>query len=53
MANSADPAMQQLTKSAVEGLAITKVVVDAAGIPLDAGPLTFMGLPVQYLSYTS
>lgn len=53
MANSADPAMQQLMKSAVENPVITKVLVDVAGIPLDAGPLTFMGLPVQYLSYTS
>ncbi|MBA8867103.1 PTS system beta-glucosides-specific IIC component [Pantoea agglomerans] len=53
MANSADPAMQALMKSATENPAIAKVLVDVAGIPLDAAPLTFMGLPVQYLSYTS
>lgn len=52
-ANSADPAVQALMQSAVENPAISKVLVEIAGIPLDAAPLTFMGLPVQYLSYTS
>jgi PTS system beta-glucosides-specific IIC component len=52
-ANSADPAVHALMKSAVENPAISKVLVEIAGIPIDAAPLTFMGLPVQYLSYTS
>lgn len=52
-ANSADPAVHALMQSAVENPAISKVLVEIAGIPLDAAPLTFMGLPVQYLSYTS
>ncbi|WP_277967274.1 PTS transporter subunit EIIC [Pantoea trifolii] len=52
-ANSADPALHALMQSAVENPAISKVLVEIAGIPLDAAPLTFMGLPVQYLSYTS
>jgi len=53
MANSADPAMQALMKSAVENPDIAKVLVEVAGIPLNAAPLTFLGLPVEYLSYTS
>ncbi|MBB3307748.1 MULTISPECIES: PTS transporter subunit EIIC [unclassified Enterobacter] len=52
-ANSADPAVHALMQSAVENPAISKVLVEIAGIPLDAAPLTFMGLPVEYLSYTS
>lgn len=52
-ANSADPTVHELMKSAVENPAISRVLVEIAGIPLDAAPLTFMGLPVQYLSYTS
>ncbi|MGK3135388.1 PTS transporter subunit EIIC [Pantoea trifolii] len=52
-ANSADPAVHALMQSVVENPAISKVLVEIAGIPLDAAPLTFMGLPVQYLSYTS
>ena len=52
-ANSADPAVQALMKGAVENPEITKVMVQIVGIPLDAAPLTFMGLPVEYLSYTS
>ena len=52
-ANSADPAVQALMKGAVKNPEISKVMVQIAGIPLDAAPLTFMGLPVEYLSYTS
>ncbi|WP_210080405.1 PTS transporter subunit EIIC [Pantoea endophytica] len=52
-ANSADPAVQALMKGAVENPEISKVMVQIVGIPLDAAPLTFMGLPVEYLSYTS
>lgn len=52
-ANSADPLVQALMKGAVENPEISRVMVQIAGIPLDAAPLTFMGLPVEYLSYTS
>ncbi|MDR6352955.1 PTS transporter subunit EIIC [Pantoea sp. SORGH_AS_0659] len=52
-ANSADPAVQALMKGVVENPEISKVMVQIVGIPLDAAPLTFMGLPVEYLSYTS
>jgi len=45
--------MQALMKSAVENPDIAKVLVEVAGIPLNAAPLTFLGLPVEYLSYTS
>lgn len=51
--NSADPAIQDLMKSAVENPAISDVLIKVAGIPLNSAPLSFMGLPVQYLSYTS
>lgn len=40
-------------KGVVENPEISKVMVQIVGIPLDAAPLTFMGLPVEYLSYTS
>lgn len=53
LTNSADPAMQELMQSAVNNPDIARVLVEVAGIPLDAAPLMFMGLPVQYLSYTS
>jgi PTS system beta-glucosides-specific IIC component len=53
LANSADPAMQTMMKAAVANPEISKVLVEIAGIPLSAAPLTFLGLPVQYLSYTS
>ncbi|WP_455812199.1 PTS transporter subunit EIIC [Pseudomonas graminis] len=53
LANSADPALQALMKAAVDNPEIAKVLVEVAGIPLTADPLTFLGLPVQYLSYTS
>lgn len=53
LVNSADPAMQALMKEAVNNPQIAKALVDLAGIPLNADPLTFLGMPVQYLSYTA
>jgi len=53
LANSADPAVQALMQSAMENPAINEAIVDLTGIPLNSAPLTFFGLPVQYLSYTA
>ncbi|MDN5970093.1 MAG: PTS transporter subunit EIIC, partial [Enterobacterales bacterium] len=53
LVNSADPAMQELMKEAVNNPQIARVLTEVVGIPLSADPLTFLGLPVEYLSYTS
>ncbi|WP_367300072.1 PTS transporter subunit EIIC [Hafnia alvei] len=53
LVNSADPAMQELMKEAVSNPQIARVLTEVVGIPLSADPLTFLGMPVQYLSYTS
>ncbi|RWR01711.1 PTS-system permease [[Pantoea] beijingensis] len=53
LANSADPAMQQLMKEAVSNPEIAKVLAEVAGIPINSPSLDFFGLPVKYLSYTA
>ncbi|MBE0152229.1 PTS transporter subunit EIIC [Serratia sp. PL7] len=53
LVNSADPAMQALMQEAVNNPQIARVLAEVAGIPINAGPLTFLGMPVQYLSYTA
>jgi PTS system beta-glucosides-specific IIC component len=53
LVNSADPAMQALMQEAVNNPQIAKVLAEVAGIPINADPLTFLGMPVQYLSYTA
>lgn len=53
LANSADPAMQQLMKEAVTNPEIAKILSGVAGIPLEAPALDFFGIPVKYLSYTA
>ncbi|QKJ61192.1 PTS transporter subunit EIIC [Serratia fonticola] len=53
LVNSADPAMQALMQEAVDNPQIARVLAEVAGIPINADPLTFLGMPVQYLSYTA
>lgn len=53
LANSADPAVQALMQSAMENPTINEAIVNLVGVPLNSAPLTFLGLPVQYLSYTA
>lgn len=53
LVNSADPAMQALMREAVNNPQIARVLAEVAGIPINADPLTFLGMPVQYLSYTA
>lgn len=53
LANSADPAMQQLMKEAVTNPEIAKILSGVAGIPLESPALDFFGIPVKYLSYTA
>jgi len=53
LVNSADPAMQALMQEAVNNPQISRVLAEVAGIPINADPLTFLGMPVQYLSYTA
>ncbi|QKJ88534.1 PTS beta-glucoside transporter subunit EIIBCA [Paramixta manurensis] len=53
LANSADPAMQQLMKEAISNPEIAKVLAEVAGIPINAPSLDFFGIPVKYLSYTA
>ncbi|WP_260514054.1 PTS transporter subunit EIIC [Serratia fonticola] len=53
LVNSADPAMQALMQEAVNNPQIARVLAEVAGIPINADPLTFLGMPVQYLSYTA
>lgn len=53
LVNSADPAMQALMQEAISNPQIAKVLAEVAGIPINADPLTFLGMPVQYLSYTA
>lgn len=53
LVNSADPAMQALMQEAINNPQIAKVLAEVAGIPINADPLTFLGMPVQYLSYTA
>ncbi len=51
--NSADPAVQDLMRMAVENPDVSSLVSGVLGIPVSAPPLDFFGLPVQMLSYTS
>ncbi|MCA6939544.1 MULTISPECIES: PTS transporter subunit EIIC [Pectobacterium] len=53
LVNSADPAIQDMMKAAVNNPDIARVLVDVVGIPVNAEPLSFLGMPVQYLSYTA
>lgn len=53
LVNSADPTMQALMQEAVNNPQIARVLAEVAGIPINADPLTFLGMPVQYLSYTA
>ncbi|WP_431224379.1 PTS transporter subunit EIIC [Serratia sp. L9] len=53
LVNSADPAMQALMQEAVNNPQIARVLAEVAGIPINADPLTFLGMPIQYLSYTA
>ncbi|CAI2053228.1 EIIBCA-Bgl [Serratia fonticola] len=53
LVNSADPAMQALMQEAVNNPQIARVLAEVAGIPINADPLTFLGMQVQYLSYTA
>lgn len=53
LANSADPALQQLMKEAIGNPEIVKILADVAGVPVNAAPLDFFGIPVKYLSYTA
>lgn len=53
LVNSADPAMRALMQEAVNNPQIARVLAEVAGIPINADPLTFLGMPVQYLSYTA
>ncbi|MDX7717927.1 PTS transporter subunit EIIC [Aeromonas caviae] len=53
LANSADPVVQALMQSAMENPAINEAIVNLVGVPLNSAPLSFLGLPVQYLSYTA
>ncbi len=53
LVNSADPSMQALMQEAVNNPQIARVLAEVAGIPINADPLTFLGMPVQYLSYTA
>lgn len=53
LANSADPALQQLMKEAVGNPEMVKILAEVAGVPVNAAPLDFFGIPVKYLSYTA
>lgn len=53
LANSADPAVQAMMHQAVNNPEISALLNSVAGIPLNAPPLDFFGIPVKYLSYTS
>lgn len=53
LVNSADPTMQALMQEAVNNPQTARVLAEVAGIPINADPLTFLGMPVQYLSYTA
>ncbi|QBR48965.1 PTS transporter subunit EIIC [Erwinia sp. QL-Z3] len=53
LANSADPALQQLMKEAVSNPEMVKILAEVAGVPVNAAPLDFFGIPVKYLSYTA
>lgn len=53
LANSADPAMQQLMKEAVTNPDIAKILVEVVGIPVNAPTLDFFGIPVKYLTYSA
>lgn len=53
LANSADPVMQQLMKEAVTNPDIAKILVEVAGLPVNAPTLDFFGIPVTYLTYTA
>lgn len=53
LANSADPALQQLMKEAIGNPEMVKILADVAGVPVNAAPLDFFGIPVKYLSYTA
>lgn len=53
LANSADPALQQLMKEAVGNPEMVKMLAEVAGVPVNAAPLDFFGIPVKYLSYTA
>lgn len=53
LANSADPALQQLMKEAVGNPEMVKILAEVAGVPVNAAPLEFFGIPVKYLSYTA
>lgn len=51
--NSADPAMQQLMREAVNNPEIASILTNIVGIPLASPMLDFLGIPVKYLSYTA
>lgn len=51
--NSADPAVQNLMKMAVENPDVASLVSGVLNIPITSPPLDFFGIPVQMLSYTS
>lgn len=51
--NSADPAVQDLMRMAVENPDVTSLVSGVLNIPVTSPPLDFFGIPVQMLSYTS
>lgn len=53
LANSADPTLQQLMKEAVGNPEMVKILAEVAGVPVNAAPLDFFGIPVKYLSYTA
>lgn len=53
LANSADPALQQLMKEAVGNPEMVKILAEVAGVPVNAAPLDLFGIPVKYLSYTA
>ncbi|MGB9097624.1 PTS transporter subunit EIIC [Erwinia sp.] len=53
LANSADPALQQLMKEAISNPEMAKILAEVAGVPVNAAPLDFFGIPVKYLSYTA
>lgn len=51
--NSADPAVQDLMRMAVENPNVAELVSSVLNIPITSPPLDIFGIPVQMLSYTS
>lgn len=50
---SSDPAIKLLTEQSLSNPDFVKFITDVVGIPINAPTLSFLGIPIQMLSYTS